>query len=142
MGRCCGGLVARRLPPGLLLWLAWLVSQLASWLELARSVTELEHRLSSQQNSNEPSRATNERVRASYRATSFLSSPSPTSLSHGPTRREERGHVFSPMIVGPARRQLGFRSKCWTTMVCVRCLLIFPGRYGIRWYGSIYVLTC
>jgi len=57
MGRCCGGLVARRLPPGLLLWLAWLVSQLASWLELARLVTELEHRLSSQQNSNEPSRA-------------------------------------------------------------------------------------
>jgi len=83
MGRCCGGLVARRLPPGLLLWLAWLVSQLASWLELARLVTELEHQLSSQENSNEPSRATNERVRASYRATSFLSSPAHG--SYGPT---------------------------------------------------------
>jgi hypothetical protein len=49
--------------------------RLASQLELARYTTELKPKLSSFKNSNESSRATNERVRASLRASSFSSSP-------------------------------------------------------------------
>jgi hypothetical protein len=62
--------------------------RLASYLELARYTTELKPKLSSFKNSNEPSRAepsraTNERVQASLRASSFLSSPGPGGGSRG-----------------------------------------------------------